>query len=628
MKIKFHRLLIGLALLAALSQSLSAVRAQTYSQNSIVGTAFTYQGRLQNNGSPANGLYDFKFNIIDAPSGGTILAPTIITNAIAVSNGLFAVTMDFGQGIFIGPARWLEITVSSNSVNNFFTLGPRQQILPTPYAIFAGIANNVSGTVSATQVSGSLAQSQLPATVVTNGPNGVNLSGNLNLPAQTDSSGIIYAGGQALLHGDSLFNFFAGPNAGNLTMSGGNNSGFGYQALNSNTTGTNNTANGVNVLRDNTSGYDNTALGYDSLCFNTTGFDNTAGGGHALYSNTTGVENTAFGFDALIFNTTGYDNTANGAVALYFNTTGSFNTANGSSALVSNTTGSENTATGESALGGNINGSNNVADGAGALASNTSGNYNTADGANALLLNTVGYYNTANGCNALYYNTNGGYNTANGYAALYSNTSGLNDTAVGAQALYLNTIGYNNIGIGNYALGQVKTGVNNIAIGYQAGYNFTGTEFGNIDIGNVGVAGENNIVRIGSGQTKVIFPAGSTVYTGSVALTSDRNAKENFIAINTRAVLDKVATLPVTQWNYKTDSKSDQHIGPMAQDFQAAFGLDGNDDKHISVVDESGVALAAIQGLNQKVNEKNAEIQEMKARLEKLEQLVDAKNGE
>jgi hypothetical protein len=64
-----------------------------------------------------------------------------------------------------------------------------------------------------------------------------------------------------------------------------------------------------------------------------------------------------------------------------------------------------------------------------------------------------------------------------------------------------------------------------------------------------------------------------------------------------------VASLPVTEWNYKTDQAGVQHIGPMAQDFQAAFGLDGKDDKHISVVDEGGVALAAIQGLNQKLQD-------------------------
>ena len=160
-------------------------------------------------------------------------------------------------------------------------------------------------------------------------------------------------------------------------------------------------------------------------------------------------------------------------------------------------------------------------------------------------------------------------------------------------------------------------------MGYYAGYFITGSS--NIDIGNEGVSTDTNIIRIGTYQTAT-YLAG-TVYANGVALTSDRNAKENFTAVNPREVLAKVASLPVTEWNYKTDSKDVQHIGPMAQDFQAAFGLNGADDKHISVVDEGGVALAAIQGLNQKLEQKEAEITELKARLERLEQLMPAKNG-
>ena len=64
-----------------------------------------------------------------------------------------------------------------------------------------------------------------------------------------------------------------------------------------------------------------------------------------------------------------------------------------------------------------------------------------------------------------------------------------------------------------------------------------------------------------------------------------------------REILDKVASLPVSQWNFKGEQKEVQHIGPMAQDFHAAFGLDGSEDKRISLTDEGGVALAAIARL-------------------------------
>ena len=66
-------------------------------------------------------------------------------------------------------------------------------------------------------------------------------------------------------------------------------------------------------------------------------------------------------------------------------------------------------------------------------------------------------------------------------------------------------------------------------------------------------------------------------------------------------MLEKVSALPITEWKYKVEADGSKHIGPMAQDFHAAFGLNGAVDKHISTVDEGGVALAAIQGLNEKV---------------------------
>jgi SMC interacting uncharacterized protein involved in chromosome segregation len=67
------------------------------------------------------------------------------------------------------------------------------------------------------------------------------------------------------------------------------------------------------------------------------------------------------------------------------------------------------------------------------------------------------------------------------------------------------------------------------------------------------------------------------------------------------------------------------HLGPMAQDFYAAFAV-GMDDKHISMVDADGVALAAIQGLNEKVEQKETEITELKRELDDLKKLVNRIN--
>ena len=94
---------------------------------------------------------------------------------------------------------------------------------------------------------------------------------------------------------------------------------------------------------------------------------------------------------------------------------------------------------------------------------------------------------------------------------------------------------------------------------------------------------------------------------GAWNTTSDRNAKEDFRPIDSQAILVKVAELPIETWKYIGERDGVRHLGPVAQDFRAAFGL-GYDDKTITTVDADGVALAAIQGLHQIVREKDARI--------------------
>ena len=143
----------------------------------------------------------------------------------------------------------------------------------------------------------------------------------------------------------------------------------------------------------------------------------------------------------------------------------------------------------------------------------------------------------------------------------------------------------------------------------------------------------------GTGRIFLKTPGGTTIYSnegqttgvslaaGSSAWSSgsDRNTKENFAPVEAEDVLERVATLPLSTWNYKTQDKSIRHLGPMAQDFAAAFQV-GEDDKHITTIDSEGVALAAIQGLNNKVESENAALRseniQLKQRLERLEKLV------
>ena len=98
---------------------------------------------------------------------------------------------------------------------------------------------------------------------------------------------------------------------------------------------------------------------------------------------------------------------------------------------------------------------------------------------------------------------------------------------------------------------------------------------------------------------------------------SDRNAKEGFVPVDPQGILARVATLPVETWSYKAERPAVRHIGPMAQDFAAAFGV-GGDPTRIHAVDASGVALAAIQGLYQLVQAQTAELRELRVELRTL----------
>ena len=701
----YIRILFAILALSTLNHPLSTVLAQ--------GTAFTYQGQLQNNGNPANGTYNLTFTLFATNSGGSVIAGPVTNSTVAVVNGLFTVMIDFGASVWNGQTNWLEIGVETNNAASFATLAPRQQVTPVPYAI---TAENLNGTIPASQ---------------------------LTSIGNTD-------GGSD--------NFFVGP-SGNATTFGDNNTANGVLALSSETFGSYNTANGYQALYSNTTGTGNTADGAYALISNISGSYNTANGSDALQNNTNGKLNTADGVNALLLNISGSDNTANGSGALVNNTNGSYNTAVGSFSLYENSSGTGNTALGYEA-GYNITTGNNnidignqglstdaniirIGDGqtqafiAGVISGNgagltnlnvsaaqltsigntnggfdnffvgssgnatTRGYNNTANGIYALSDDTTGFGNTANGFAALDENTDGCGNTANGVGALQYNTSGLDNTADGYQALEGNTNGSFNIALGAGAGDNISTGNNNIDIGnpglstdnniirigtpgsqtstYLAGpvYDlgggivrpanpgwFAADEFddisgsafrGFVGMDGVGLTGNTNQMYVGTytshqlafytaNQPRMIITPTGNVGIGNASPTnllvvgsaycngttwvngSDRNSKQDFSLVNPRNVLAKVTAMPITEWQYKIEPGL-EHIGPMAQDFHAAFGLNGSDDKHISTVDEGGVALAAIQGLNQKLEEqakeKDAENAELKRENNSLSKRLD-----
>jgi len=478
------------------------------------------------------------------------------------------------------------------------------------------------------------------------------------------------------------FNSAFGSQALQQNMAGGNNSAFGSQALQQNTTGGNNSAFGGSALSFNTTGASNSAFGLSALVNNTTGNNNAAFGFDSLFANTTGSFNSAFGFDSLFANTMGNGNSAFGVNSLSSNTTGLLNSAFGFQVLSANTTGNFNSAFGDRALNANTTGVNNAAFGSLALFINTTGNENAAFGNNALNANTTGGNNAAFGFNALLSNTTGGgnaafgsfalqnnttsfENSAFGYGALKSNTTGLNNSAFGTNALVSNTTGADNSAFGlnallssstgrdNAAFGEgalehVTTGNFNIGIGVDGGFNLTGADSNNIEIGNIGVSGESNTIRIGTvGQHAAAFMAGingatsasgTAVFVNSSGqlgtVTSSRRFKDDIADMASES--DMLMKLRPVAFYYKPglDPTHTRQYGLLAEEVAQV-------SPQLVVFDKDGVPqtvryhfvnamlLNEVQKQRQLVEEQQgtiarqqAEIQDLAARLAKLEALV------
>jgi hypothetical protein len=444
------------------------------------------------------------------------------------------------------------------------------------------------------------------------GVNGVTLPG-----AQTvviSSTGQLGVTGAA---GTGGGNVAYGPTSLVTNTTGSNNTALGQAVLQSNTTGAFNTAAGVGALNANSAGTANAALGSNALVRNTTGNNNVSVGDASTANNTMGSNNTALGQGSLLQNISGSNNLALGAGAGSALTVGNYNIdiANAGVAGEGNTIrigdGNQTRAFVAGINGVGIPGAQTVVVSSsgqlGVAAASGTGTGNVSYGSAALASNTTGAYNTAAGIAALNANTSGTANVALGSNALVRNTNGSGNVSVGDASSANNTTGSRNTAIGQLALAQNINGVGNIAIGYLAGDNLSDAIIGtgcngcpllyndnNIEIGNPGVYTDRNLIRIGNNSHTATYIAGA-LYN-----PSDRNLKQNFAAVDALDVLKKLAALPLSRWTYKNDDQNIHHLGPVAQDFRAAFGL-GADDKHIATIDEGGVALAAIKGLYQEL---------------------------
>ena len=270
-----------------------------------------------------------------------------------------------------------------------------------------------------------------------------------------------------------------------------------------------------------------------------------------------------------------------------------------------------------------------------ALGTNTmaSGQYSTAMGVATKATNSastaLGGYTTASG----QYSTAMGYvTTASGYT---STAMGAGTTASGADSTAMGN-GTTASGDFSTALGSYTTAsaTDSTAMGaYASATNYGSFVWSDHSTGAGTFSTNNNSVTMrAAGGYRLFSNSGmsagvSLAANGTAwAVISDRNVKKDFAAVDSVGILEKLAAMPVTQWHYNwEDASVTPHIGPMAQDFKAAF-YPGTDDKSITTLEFDGVELAAIQGLNQKLEQKETEIAELKARLDRLEKLLTAQH--
>jgi hypothetical protein len=241
------------------------------------------------------------------------------------------------------------------------------------------------------------------------------------------------------------------------------------------------------------------------------------------------------------------------------------------------------------------------------------GGSNTVSGANSF---ATGSLNTVSGNNSF---AHGSQNTIGSSANSGAFVMGLLSQANASQA---------------YSIGERATVSNTRAMVISLGPSF-GVATNDAGTSTLTIRAANGIY-LGTNTGTPSIPSGVFIQTSTGAYltstgvwtnTSDRALKENFEEVDGEEILQKIGALPITTWNYRKE-RHVRHLGPMAQDFAAAFNL-GDSDKSISTVDEGGVAIAGVKALVERsakqqetINELKKENAELKSRLDKLEQLV------
>jgi hypothetical protein len=625
-----------------------------------LGTAFSYQGRLASSGQPAQGTYDFRFAVYDADTGSGLLAGPVTNAAIEVMNGLFTVNLDFRSGLFDGSARWLEIGVRTNGSTEAFTvLSPRQELSPSPQALYASSAGRALSAATADAVSdaavttvgildGSVLAADLAAGQVVKSLN--TLKDDVVLAAGPEVT-ITPAGNTLTVSGSADWKL--GGNAGTTPATDfvGTTD---RQALELR-------VNNLRALRlePNTNGAPN-VIGGAPVNFVTPGaIGATIGGGGALDSSGSTYSNTITAWFGTISG--GEENTVNASTATIGG--GAANTIEQDawfaviSGGVGNTIdiwapystlgGGERNLIGQDAIGATIAGgtfnTNRAQHGS------IGGGFQNAVGGYWGTISGGGYNSIGDGSSDA--SIAGGYDNRIGASTSPSAIGGGRENRIADGSRY-NVIsgGLSNAIPPTAVCATIPGGFQNTATSYcfAAGQRASATNVGTFVWADsteapFGSATTNEFAVRATGSARFVTgvdPSGIPVAgvslaagSGSWSTLCDRYAKEHFEPADGQDILSRVATLPIQTWSYQSQNPSIRHIGPVAQDFFAAFQV-GEDDRHISTVDADGVALAAIQGLNRKVEADNASLRselraketritELEHRLQRVERLLE-----
>lgn len=545
--------------------------------HAAVAGEFTWHGSLEDAGHPADGHYDFRVQLFSGEHAGIGLSEPLELLGVPVTDGSFAADLEL-DAIAVASGGWLEVAVRGAGEDTYRALPGRSKIAPETMGgacwNLSGNAGVLAGDFLGTTDSAALQlrvnnQPALRIAPATSSPNLI--GGHSQNQTATGVQGAVIAGGGMAGNANRVQRSYGSIGGGMSNTVSGN-----YGTIGG---GRGNLASGT-VDATVAGGSSNEASGQTSTIGG--GFDNVASGLVAVVDG--GIGNTASGDRSSIGG--GEGNAAGGASSTVGGGFG--NAGSGSSSVVGG--GSNNTAsgnwstvaggTGNRATGVNANitgGANNVASGANSHIAGGSGNL--AVGAHSTIAGGEG------NC------TGGRWSWAGGRSArLYSRSVPTDSPCYIAEAPTNSGDGTFMWAGGNASPMLFRYEPNSFVVRASGG-----TFFWSDEIQYAGV-----VLRPGAGDWSTL---------------SDRNAKDDIEPLDTAAVLESLVRMPVYRWRWKTEAEGNRHIGPMAQDFHAAYGLNGDDDRHLLSVDTNGVALAAIQGLNAKLERENAELRAQLAAL-------------